>query len=199
MNGADGLILRRRIVRDLGMKTHAFRYRSLSGSITDAAGRLAELARSLAGERVHFIGHSLGGLVIYRALEQYPDLPPGRVVFLGTPAVASRAAQGVTERLRWSSKLLGGCVAQELLAERSRRWQLPRELGIVAGTRRVGLGQFFTQLDGDNDGTVSVSEARLPGAKDFLTQPVSHMGLVLSAKVAREAGVFLRDGRFSPG
>jgi pimeloyl-ACP methyl ester carboxylesterase len=163
----------------------------------DIARRLGDYARNLQGENVHFVGHSLGGLVIYRALEQCRDLPPGRVVFLGTPAVASRAAQGINERLRWGAKVLGRCVSEELLTERTRRWELPRQLGIIAGTRPLGLGQLFTQLDGDNDGTVSVSEARLPGATDFITQPVSHSGLVLSARVARQTGIFLRNGRFS--
>jgi pimeloyl-ACP methyl ester carboxylesterase len=179
------------------MKTHAFHYRSVSASMADIAGRLSDFACGLRGERVHFVGHSLGGLVIYRTLERFPNLPPGRVVFLGSPSVASRAAVVVNERLVWASKLLGRCVAEELLTERSRRWQIGRELGIVAGTRRIGLGRLFTTFEGESDGTVSVSEARLPGATDFITQPVSHMGLLMSAKVAREAGAFLRDGRFS--
>lgn len=199
MSGADGLVLRRRLARDSGMKTHAFHYRSVAGSMSEIAVRLAQYARSLPAERVHFVGHSLGGLVIYRTLEHVTDLPPGRVVFLGTPAVASRAALGVAERLASASKILGRCVAEELLTEQSRRWQIDRELGIVAGTRPVGLGQFFAPLDGDNDGTVAVSEARLPGATDFITVPVGHMGLVLSARVARQTCTFLKEGHFSLG
>jgi pimeloyl-ACP methyl ester carboxylesterase len=199
MSGADGLVLRRRLARDSGMKTHAFHYRSVAGSMSDIAARLAQFARSLPAERVHFVGHSLGGLVIYRTLEHVTDLPPGRVVFLGTPAVASRAALGVAERLASAAKILGRCVAEELLTEQSRRWQIDRQLGIVAGTRPVGLGQFFAPLDGDNDGTVAVSEARLPGATDFITVPVGHMGLVLSARVARQTCTFLKEGHFSLG
>ena len=197
MNGADGLVLRRRLTRDSGLKTHAFHYRSVAGSMSDIAVRLAEFARGLRADRLHFVGHSLGGLVIYRTLEQFADLPPGRVVFLGTPAVASRAAVGAAERLASASKLLGRCVAEELLTERSRRWELDRQLGVIAGTRRVGLGHFFTTLDGDNDGTVAVSETRLPGATGFITMPVGHMGLLMSARVARETCGFLKEGRFS--
>lgn len=197
MNGADGLVLRRRLTRDSGMKTHAFHYRSVAGSMSEIAVRLAEFTRSLPAERVHFVGHSLGGLVIYRTLEHVTDLPPGRVVFLGTPAVGSGAALGAAERLASASKLLGRCVAEELLTEQSRRWDFDRQLGIVAGTRRVGLGQFMTTLDGDNDGTVAVSETRLPGATDFITLPVGHMGLLMSARVARETCQFLKEGRFS--
>jgi pimeloyl-ACP methyl ester carboxylesterase len=199
MNGADGLVLRRRVTRDFGMKTHAFRYRSVAGSVNDAAARLGEFARGLDAQRVHFVGHSLGGLIIYRTLEQCSDLPPGRVVFLGTPAVASRAALGARERFAWASAVLGRCVTEELLTERSRCWTIDRELGVIAGTRRMGLGRFFAKFDGDSDGTVGVSETRLPGAKDFVTLPVAHMELLMSAKVAREAGTFLREGHFTSG
>jgi pimeloyl-ACP methyl ester carboxylesterase len=199
MNGADGLVLRRRLEHESGMKTHAFHYRSVAGSMSDIVVRLAEFARGIGAERLHFVGHSLGGLVIYRTLEHFTDLPPGRVVFMGTPAVASRAAIGVAERLASASRLLGQCVAEELLTERSRRWQIDRELGIVAGTRRMGLGHFFTTLDGEHDGTVAVNETRLPGATDYITLPVGHMGLLMSARVARETCRFLKDGRFSIG
>jgi pimeloyl-ACP methyl ester carboxylesterase len=203
MNGADGLVLRRRVARDFQMKTHGFHYPSVSGAMSDITSRLAErirgLVSKLGAERVHLVGHSLGGIVIYRTLERFPDLPPGRVVFLGTPSVASRAAIGAHDRLRWAAKLLGTCVAEELLTARERRWQIGRDLGIVAGTRRMGLGQYFARLDGENDGTVGVSEARLPGATAFITQPVSHMGLLLSARVARETGAFLKEGRFTAG
>ncbi len=131
--------------------------------MSDIARRLAEFARSLEGDRVHLVGHSLGGLVIYRALEQEPTLPPRRVVFLGTPAVASRAAVGVTERVRWGAKVLGSCVTEELLTERTRRWQIMRELGIIAGTRPMGLGQLFARFDGDNDGTAQCGRSPVAG------------------------------------
>jgi pimeloyl-ACP methyl ester carboxylesterase len=199
MTGADGLFLRRRIERDFGMKTHTFRYRSVSGSMSDIAERLVELARGLRAERVHFIGHSLGGLVIYRALERNPDLPPGRVVFLGVPSVASRAAVGWHDRLAWASKLMGSCVTEELLSPHTRRWHCPHELGVIAGTRPFGLGRFAARFEEDNDGTVCVPETRMPGAADLLTLPVSHMGMLMSAKVARETAAFLRDGRFTLG
>lgn len=197
MNGTDGLVLRRRVERDFGMKTHAFHYRSVTGCMSDGAARLRDYARRLGAERLHFVGHSLGGLVIYRMLEQCADLPPGRVVFLGTPAVASRAAIGVRQRLGPASRVIGRCVAEELFTDHSRKWQfMDRQLGVVAGTHRMGMGGLFAKLEGENDGTVAVCETRLPGASDFLSLPVSHMGLLMSARVARQTGTFLRNGRF---
>jgi hypothetical protein len=53
-----------------------------------------------------------------------------------------------------------------------------------------------TTFDGPNDGTVAVSETRLPGAKDHLCVAVSHSGLVLSGEVADQVAAFLGSGAF---
>jgi hypothetical protein len=47
-----------------------------------------------------------------------------------------------------------------------------------------------------NDGTVAVSETKLPGAKAHIVLPVSHTGMLLSARVAFETGQFLELGHF---
>jgi pimeloyl-ACP methyl ester carboxylesterase len=164
--------------------------------MAEVTARLQVFIERRAPAELHLLGHSLGGLVAYRFLERYPKQAPGRVVFLGTPAVASRAATNVA-RARWAGRLLGRCVTEELLTERRREWTSPRALGIIAGTRRVGLGQFVARFDEPSDGTVSVSETRLPGATDHISLPVSHMGMLLSARVARAAGEFLQHGHFS--
>ena len=120
------------------------------------------------------------------------------MVFLGVPAVASQTAVNVARRA-WARTPLGRCIAEECLTERSRRWTANRELGIIAGTRAVGLGRLFVKFEGDSDGTVAVSETRLPGATDFVTLPVSHTGMMLSPRVAREAAAFFQTGRFPLG
>ncbi|HTT02810.1 MAG TPA: hypothetical protein VMG11_12070 [Steroidobacteraceae bacterium] len=193
---ADSLILRRRLAHGFGYDVHPFRYPALSGSMAQICARLAQFVADQPCETLHFIGHSLGGLVIYRFLERYPETAPGRVVFLGTPAVASRTALAVG-RSHWAALALGRCVTEELLTAHERRWSSPRPLGIIAGTRRLGLGQFFGRIDEENDGTIAVSETRLPGATDHITVAASHMGLLLSARVAQATAAFLREGRFS--
>ena len=198
MNGAESLFLRRRLQKQLGLPVHAFRYRSVSATIADAAAGLQQFVGELAPKTLHLIAHSLGGLVVYRWLEQYPEQPPGRVVFLGVPGLASRTAVSVARR-GWARTPLGRCIAEELLTERSRRWTATRELGIIAGTHAMGLGRLFVKFDEDSDGTVAVSETRLPGATDLVTLPVSHTGLVLSPRVAREAASFLQTGHFTFG
>lgn len=193
---ADSILLRRRLARELGIEVHLFSYPSVSSAMPEVLERLRGLAAERRVETLHWVGHSLGGLVIYRFLERFPDQPPGRVVFLGTPAVACRAAVGFA-RLPGMAPVIGKCVQEELLTDRERRWTDPRPLGIIAGTRALGLGQLIARLDGENDGTIMVSETRLPGATDFITVPASHMGLLVSARAARETAAFLREGHFA--
>jgi len=202
LTGHESLILRRRLASEFGFEVDAFRYATVSGGMTQIVARLRRHIEALAAPAVHLVGHSLGGLVIYRLLESVQrqpggvQLPPGRVVFLGTPAVGSRAATNVVG-IPGLSALVGRLAAEELTGASARRWDFDRRLGIIAGTTPLGLGRFFARFAEANDGTVAVSETRLPGAADHISLPASHMGLLLSARVASETGRFLRDGRFS--
>jgi pimeloyl-ACP methyl ester carboxylesterase len=196
MSGGESLLLRRRLSREFGMDVHPFRYATASSTMTEITSRLQSFVRGLEASRLHFVGHSLGGLVIYRFLERYPKQPPGRVVFLGTPSVASRAAVQAAH-IRLVASAMGRSVQDELLRPRDRRWKTDRELGIIAGTRALGVGQFLARFEEDCDGTIGVSETQLPGATDHITLPVSHLGMLVSSRVARETGAFLQDGHFS--
>jgi hypothetical protein len=196
-SGNESLILRRRLVNEFGFRMHVFRYSSVS-SMTQITTRLAGFVRELQSPTLCWVGHCLGGLVIYRFLERYPAQPPGRVVLLACPSRGSRSA-ACAGRTQLVTRLMGKAVAEELLRPRERRWETDRDLGIIAGTRPLGLGQFVARFDEDYDGTVGVSETRLPGATDHLVLPVSHHGMLFSARVALETGLFLQRGSFSVG
>jgi pimeloyl-ACP methyl ester carboxylesterase len=195
MPGDESLILRRRLAADFGLTLHPFRYLA-TGTMRSIIARLAGFVGELDLPAVHFVGHSLGGLVIYRFLEQFPAQPPGNAVFLGTPCVGSRAAERAA-RFGPVAQLMGQSVAEELLRPRARRWTHARPLGIVAGTQPIGMGQLLAGFAEDNDGTIGVSETRMPGATDHIALPVSHLGMLMSARVARETGLFLTQGHFS--
>jgi len=196
MPGPESLVLRHRLAQEFGLALQAFRYSAASTTMEEITARLEDFVRELRAPAVHFVGHSLGGLVIHRFFERYPAQPPGAVVFLGTPCVASRAAERAG-RFAPIAQLMGQSVAQELLRPQERRWSLPRALGIIAGNQPLGLGQLLANFDEDNDGTVAVSETRMPGATDHIVLPVSHLAMLLSARVAHETGTFLTQGRFS--
>jgi pimeloyl-ACP methyl ester carboxylesterase len=196
MPGEESLILRRRLAQEFALTLHPLRYSAAHSTMSAITARLQDFVRELRAPEVHFLGHSLGGLVIHRFLERFPDQPPGRVVFLGTPCLASRAAEQAS-RFAPMVHLMGQSVAEELLWSRARRWTHARPLGIVAGTQPLGVGQLLANFEEANDGTVAVSETRMPGMSDHIALPVSHLGMLLSARVAHETGLFLTAGRFS--
>jgi pimeloyl-ACP methyl ester carboxylesterase len=196
LSGHEAFLLRRRMAHEYGYTWHTFGYASGLLTMGEIADALDDYIAQLRLPRVHLLGHSLGGLVILRCLERHPAQPPGRVVFLGTPSLASRAAHSLA-RFRLGRALLGAAASEELLHAHERRWTHERELGIIAGTQPLSLGRLVTHFDEPSDGTVAVSETRLPGATAHLALPVSHSGLLLSARVAHEAGQFLEHGHFA--
>jgi hypothetical protein len=127
------------------------------------------------------------------------DAPPGRVVCLGSPLCGCRVASTLT-RHSWGSSVLGKALVAGVIDEAAVRWAsevtLHREVGIIAGTRSMGVGRLITTFDEDCDGTVMVSETRLPGARDHLCLPVTHMGMTMSRAVADQTAAFLERGQF---
>ena len=75
-------------------------------------------------------------------------------------------------------------------------WPADREIGMIAGTKPVGLGLLTGQLQKPHDGTVAVSETRHPGLTDHLERPVSHTELIFSPEVAEDTVRFLKKGQF---
>lgn len=191
MRGLTLVPLARRLQAQ-GFITHRFDYASLLRGPAPSVDRLAAKLLSLAPGPVHLVGHSLGGLVALETLTSYHGLPTGRVVCLGSPLAGSGAARGLA--MNHLSPFLGrsATLLKAGLAELPRG----RQVGVVAGSRAMGLGRFFGGFESDNDGTVAVWETRLPGLVDHRVLPVSHTGLIFSAPVADLTAAFLRNGRF---
>ena len=195
MSGFELGVLKHRIEGTGEFRALAFSYPSLAGCMSDHAQSLLQYARSQPANEMHFVGHSLGGIVILRALEQAPDLPPGRAVLLGTPVQGSRAALGVS-RLPFGRTLLGTAVQEECIDYTPREWRGVREVGVIAGSMGLGLGRLFANLNTDHDGTVLVEETKLPGSKDHIVLSTSHTAMLFSADVAEQTACFLREGKF---
>jgi pimeloyl-ACP methyl ester carboxylesterase len=184
--------LRQRLSR-CGYAAHAFDYRSMAHGLDEHARGLAMCVAKLRQPVIHLVGHSLGGLVILRYLRFFGEQRIGRIVLLGTPVRSCMAG------LR-----LDGLAAGERLLGASRGiWRsLPDdyrpqcELGVIAGSRPWGLGSLFMRLPGTNDGVVRLEETEVSGMRDRIVLPVSHSGMLASARVAREVAAFLKRGAF---
>ncbi|HMM77829.1 MAG TPA: alpha/beta fold hydrolase [Gammaproteobacteria bacterium] len=149
---------------------------------------------------VHFVGHSLGGMLVRLRFADAVPADVGRLVMIAPPNGGSEIADRA--RGRWWYRAMTGQAGQELGTDPSalpRRLGAPRlEVGVIAGT--VSLEPWFSAwLPGPDDGKVAVSRTRLDGMRDFLTVPHGHTFIMNGADVARATIAFLRTGRFDPG
>lgn len=199
MHGTVMTPLKYRLERVHGYEAHPFTWPSVRGTLAENTALLADFVGELGAGPLHFVGHSLGGVLVLKLLAQDDALPPGRVVCLGSPLCGSRVAASLRAR-RWGLPVLGNTIGGCVLDDSASRWAgavaASREIGIIAGTRPLGVGRWITRFDGPCDGTVAVSETRLAGAADCIELEVTHTGLLLSSRVADQTAAFLRDGRF---
>ena len=180
-----------------GYRTENLTYPSRRLSLEGIADWLhPRLASAWRAERVHFVTHSMGGLIAARYLAAHGNRErTGCVVMLAPPNGGSEVADAL-HRLppyRW----LYGPAGQELTTS-ARAGAMPPyyELGIIAGTRGglYPLGRLF--IRGAHDGRVSVAISKHPGMADHLVVPASHSFIMRNAEVQRQTLHFLQHGSF---
>jgi len=188
-------LMRRRVAR-CGYRALAYSYPSMRLTLAENAERLARFCRDIAAPQLHFVGHSLGGLIILRMLERTPGLPPGRVVLAGAPVAGSLAARRLA-RLPGGRAALGRS-APEWHESAHSASDAGREIGVIAGSRPFGMGRVVApDLPAPSDGVVSAVETRLPAMRDHIVLNVSHSGMLISRAVAHQICAFLREGAFT--
>ncbi len=116
-----------------------------------------------------------------------------RIVLLGTPVRACMAGLRL-QNLAAGERLLGA--SREIWRSLPDDYRPRCELGVIAGSRPWGLGRLVTRLPGTNDGVVRLEETEVAGMRDRIVLPVSHSGMLASARVAREIAAFLERGAF---
>ncbi len=196
-HGALMLWVARRMAR-AGYTVHCYSYPSVRLNLAQNASRLAAYCQTLGARPLHLVGHSLGGLLIARMLDQAHRLEVGRVVFMGSPFNDSYAARCLS-RARMGRAAVGASIAEWLLGARPEN--IARyEIGVIAGSRGVGLGVMIAPgLPAPHDGTISVAETQVPGARDHIVLRVSHSEMVMSNAVVRQVCAFLQHGKFLHG
>lgn len=179
MTGTEMRVLGGRL-EESGFRVRYFRYHSWRGGLAQATDALREFIAATEGERLHLLGHSLGGVVIAKMLEDAPLSRPGRVAMLGSPMGGSASAR-IMSRRRIGRWLVGG-VIREGIVEHAPKWPGGMELLVVAGDIPLGSG-LLLGLRKPHDGVIRVEETRVDGAR-MVTVRASHVGLLLSRKVA---------------
>ncbi len=188
------MVLLRQRLSSAGYITRQFSYHSVLDSPAENAGKLNELRQSIAADKIHYVCHSLGGLVVRHLFEMFPGQTAGRVVTLGTPHQPSSAARQLS-RIRLGELALGKSTEQGLLGEIP-PWDNGHELGSIAGNLRLGLGMIIPGIPEPSDGTVAVEETRFDEMKDHIIINASHFGLLISRHAAKAVLNFINNGNF---
>jgi pimeloyl-ACP methyl ester carboxylesterase len=189
MPGAAMALLAARLAR-AGYRPHVFSYHGRSPF--DA--NVERLSKFLSDRTAHYIGHSLGGVLVLETLNRHPELQAASALLLGAPVRGCLAGRrfGRYHAGRW---MMGGC--GPLWEEREARWRRAAPLGVIAGTVALGLGRAFGRLPGENDGVVCVSETTVEGMTARALVPQGHSLLFVSGQVGRLIERFLETSRFT--
>jgi pimeloyl-ACP methyl ester carboxylesterase len=195
MTGLDMSLLHHRL-KLCGFKPVQFSYPTIRCNLKDNAKKLQRFVLALEKDSdvntVHFVAHSLGGLLLRQFFNDYPDQNPGRVVTLGTPHVGSRVARRMGCN-PFGKMLLGKSYLHGLRGDVP-AWQTKREIAVFAGRNSIGVGRLIEKLPLPNDGTVAVTETYLEGMSQHRIFPTTHMGLLFSDEVAQAVCNYLHKG-----
>ena len=151
--------------------------------------------------KIHFVAHSLGGIVLRYYLKQNHLPNVGRAVMLGPPNQGSELAD-IFRKTALSGvlfEIVTGPAGPQLGAESS---SVPNRLGPVNFCLGVITGNgsvdpiFSRLIPGADDGRVSVERAKVRGMADFLAVPQHHTFIMNNSKVIEQVVFFLKNGKF---
>ena len=187
-------------LENAGFRVINFGYPSRSEPIEALVERLESEVGQCCGseaETVHFVTHSMGGVLVRSYLSQRPEAHQGRVVMLSPPSQGSEIIDAFSDSdllrsiLGPAALLLGtdsAGIANQLEPVRF-------SLGVITGTRSLDpIGSWL--IPGPDDGKVGVDRAAVEGAADFIALPATHTFIMNRSDVAEEVVHFLRNGRF---
>ncbi len=184
------------VVHNVGYPSRSAAIEALSESVVVDALANPRLAQC---ERIHFVTHSLGGILVrdYFARHQHARL--GRVVMLGPP---NQGSEVVDKLGTWKVfNKVNGPAGSELGTHQdavpNRLGPVMFELGVVAGDRSINWINSL-MVDGKDDGKVSVERTKVAGMKEHLVVHVTHPLLMRNNKVIECTIAFLKTGAFLP-
>jgi esterase/lipase len=153
--------------------------------------------RTTEKKPIHFIGYSMGGLVVRALIHKYNYKNLGKVVQLAPPNQGSEVADFVKNF--WPYKKIFGPAGQQLITDQSAVkhifGEVNYELGIIAGNATIDPISSAI-IPGENDGKVAVKRTKLEGMKDHIVVSASHTFFPSNKEVQKQTLYFLKNGNF---
>ncbi len=172
-------------------------YASRTATFDDMVRTLGDAVKAKSEcTELHFVGYSLGALVV-RAYLGTPPKNLGRVVLIAPPNHGSEIIDAIG-RTDWFKAVMGPVAAQLGTGKNAIPQRLPPPrypVGVIAGDQSINV-VGTALIPGPHDGTVSVQSARLEGMTDFLLVHRTHTFIMRAPEVAEATVRFLKSGRF---
>ncbi len=170
--------------------------------LSDFVKKELELRPSFnTASKVHFVTHSMGGLITRYFLHKHRPDNLGRVVMLSPPNQGSDFADFMTETKALKGiydKLFGPAGAQLRTDHKhaiDKKVDFP--LGIIGGNASINpLAPWVLGNNGDHDGIVPIERMKIEGMTDMIILKTSHMLMVLSPEVRKQVSHFLEHEKF---
>jgi pimeloyl-ACP methyl ester carboxylesterase len=181
-----------------GFSVERVGYKSLKDEPAEILANVRNTINACCAQRerpVHFVGHSLGGLLVRAYLADKPVKNLGRVVLIGSPSQGTPVVDSYQDH--WWMKLAGPTANALGTGNTSFPKSLPPPdyaLGVIAG--KVERVIDFPSIPGDDDGLVPVESTRVEGMKDFVVVKAGHAMLRYNELAAEQAIAFLKFGQF---
>lgn len=154
-------------------------------------------SRITQDKKIHFVGYSMGGLMVRALIHKYKYKNLGKVVQLATPNQGSEIADLVKNL--WLYKKIYGPAGQQLITDQTAIKHLfgevNYELGIIAGNSIIDI-ICWTIIPGKNDGKVAVARTKLKGMKDHIIVNSAHTFFPSNKKVLKQTLHFIQNGQF---
>jgi len=185
---------------DKGYSVYNVSYASTRKNIAQLAEEAIGPALKLcpAEHKLHFVTHSLGGILVRQYLLHHAIENLGRVVMLGPPNKGSEVVDKLGDFPGFH--FINGDAGLELGTGESsvpnRLGAANFDLGIIAGTRSINL-ILSRMIPGPDDGKVSVESTKLEGMRDHVEMEVTHPFMMRNSKVIEQVIQYLETGRFS--
>jgi len=185
-------------LRDSGFHTVNHGYPSTDYAIDELANGIGDaLSQCPKNATIHFVTHSMGGILVRQYLSDKHIENMGRVVMLGPPNKGSQVVDKLHDVPGY--ELINGPAGMQLgtgqLSVPNSLGPANFELGIIAGTRSINL-ILSTMLPNPDDGKVSVENTKLDGMSDHISLPVTHPFMMKNKEVIDQVIWFLKHGTF---
>lgn len=197
------LLVMERVLRRAGYAVVNQSYPSKSADMRTlaalAVGEGVGRARAIAPQaRIHFVAHSMGGILLRAYFSETDPEGFGRAVLLSPPNKGSEIVDfmkqiGLAEMVLGPAGAALGAADEE--AAPAVLPDLPLHYGVIAGDRSLNPA-MSALIPGPNDGKVAVAQTLLPGAKDHIVLPVTHTLMMNEPMTLWQTARFLRRGAF---